>query len=667
MAYPGVHPDANGNLARFPSAELLVAQGLAKIWYVSSAKIQSRADSNFYALILEPTDELKRRFNFTGDLACVLCPYERFDQRTIEVAQTILSQKSVRVDQNHVVIVARDNEVFRKVTEQNRAHSARQILVAFTYEELLGEKEQVVQRTVGRLSELLYVRPVFAYDSPLRHDEDLFGRESDIQLLHGKYSNGENGCLFGLRRVGKTSVLLALERRVEKNGGLVAYLDCSSPSAHLGRWNLLLYQIKKELCKKAGLSSSKLSSEGVYGSPQRAAAAFEEDLLALFNSKGKKRVLIILDEVESISFELSPSAHWADGGDYLLFWQALRSIYQRNAELLSIVVAGVNPRIVEQAQVGTGKDNPIFGSITPNYLSLFDGDRVAEMVNGIGKHIGLAFDVEVTGALAHDFGGHPFVIRQACHQIHLLLQEEGCQRPYKVQRFFYERHHTRILASVTTYLKSVIDVLKSKYKEEYELLCQLAAGNEVTFRDFALQSRQWTEHLKGYGLVVEDGGHYYFKIASIADLLSESESIQNTGTPLTVRWEQISSRRNSFESWLKGLAMTMLKARHGQKASDVVIPELQKASQKEKFEKLGFDKAWKVELYFLDLMRIVLANWDDFQSVFKGDKVRFQQCMGTVNSYRADAHAKEINDEEFAAVSAALLWLENRHKEFIGE
>ena len=56
----------------------------------------------------------------------------------------------------------------------------------------------------------LYERDLFGVASPLRDDNLFFGktRFNVISELYGKYLQGEHGGVFGLRRIGKTSILL---------------------------------------------------------------------------------------------------------------------------------------------------------------------------------------------------------------------------------------------------------------------------------------------------------------------------------------------------------------------------------------------------------------------------------------------------------------------------
>ncbi|MBN0764899.1 hypothetical protein JTM21_41235, partial [Pseudomonas aeruginosa] len=80
------------------------------------------------------------------------------------------------------------------------------------------------------------------------------------------------------------------------------------------------------------------------------------------------------------------------------------------------MLVGTNPSCIEAASL-LGHDNPIYASIPSQYVPPFNAEQVQQMVTRLGDYMGLKFDALISAKLTEDFGGHPFLIRQACSQI----------------------------------------------------------------------------------------------------------------------------------------------------------------------------------------------------------------------------------------------------------
>ncbi|MEH7131474.1 hypothetical protein V7103_25240, partial [Neobacillus drentensis] len=76
----------------------------------------------------------------------------------------------------------------------------------------------------NKLRKYFYSRDLFALESPIKSDTYFYGRKKIVQEFYSKYVNGEQGGLFGLRKIGKTSVLYALERTIQSKNGNVLYI-----------------------------------------------------------------------------------------------------------------------------------------------------------------------------------------------------------------------------------------------------------------------------------------------------------------------------------------------------------------------------------------------------------------------------------------------------------
>ena len=68
-------------------------------------------------------------------------------------------------------------------------------------------------------------------------------------------------------------------------------------------------------------------------------------------------------------------------------------------------------------------NNPLYGQISPEYIEPFDVTLTTQMVQALGGHMGLGFSDEICAYLTRDYGGHPFLIWQACSAIDRILSK----------------------------------------------------------------------------------------------------------------------------------------------------------------------------------------------------------------------------------------------------
>jgi len=161
-----------------------------------------------------------------------------------------------------------------------------------------------------------------------------------VHFFYDKYRTGETSGLFGLRKIGKTSVLYALERQLIARDEFSIYIDCQDPSLHKRRWNEAIEHIIQSIfLKLKGHNNIDLELEKDY-TEKNASSSFIKDLKKAYKELKNKRILLIFDEIENLTFQLSPSEHWKSGEDFISFWQALRSAYQANNHLFSFLIAG---------------------------------------------------------------------------------------------------------------------------------------------------------------------------------------------------------------------------------------------------------------------------------------------------------------------------------------
>jgi len=639
---PGIHP--NFLIERFSGVEKSILKRLSNEWFLTSSGCEiTLVTSSYNYFLMKPTTIFGEMFNIEREVVCVFSPYPDFEPRTLDVfAKAQEGLTDLRAESICKVLISADPNVEQRIDSLLKSDPEQPIVVPFTYDELYNRFDDYFIR--NRFRKHFYSRNLFDFLSPLKSDLYFFGRSQLVHELVNRHKSGEHTGLFGLRKSGKTSIIYAVERTLSASGDQFVSLDCESPSIHKCRWNELLEKLVHEYHSKAQ-SKAKIVAAGRY-EEKSAADSFEEDILKIYRSKKKQSTLFIFDEIERISPNTGSSDHWRNQSDFIYFWQTLRGFYQRNPEVFTYMVVGTNPAAVENATL-VGHENPIFASIPCQYVPSFEVEQVRQMVRKLGRYVGLKFDELIYSKLADDFGGHPFLIRQACSLIH---QESKGERPVVVDKALYERAKKQFVSHSSHYLEMIVDVLREWYPNEYEMLKYLAQGDMESFNEFATDSSVFTKHLIGYGLVQYSGNGYVFNIESLKEFLAHQHQYERINLSDTEKVEEVGRRRNALEKQLRTVLRNALRFAYGNKARDKVIASLQEP-RREKMMDHSLELLLSKDtspLFFLDLVNIVNREWEVVKNVFEMEKNRVVLMLEEINRIgRPDAHAKAIEKDDF--------------------
>lgn len=647
----------------------LAIEEMSKYGLITFSREQSFKSTNYTIHFFKPVSKLKQLYNL-GDEVLILCcndNFKEFKSRTkdcLDFLLTMSSEYKNRLDKITCFLFDDCEDISERVKQDRVENPDSRLIVPFAYSEIQnGLSEDCLQ---GRLRTFLYERDLFGVATPLQNDNMFFGKDRTdiISELYGKYRQGEHGGLFGLRKIGKTSILNLLQQRVDQSNGIVKYFDCTK--YHHLRWHQLLRQIIIEISEKyldAEGNNASVSFISDEYDETTANLSFEKDLKKLYSLLSNKRILFIFDEIEQISYSTSPSQHWKQENDALFFWQAIRSIFQTDSYLFSFIITGVNPKCIEDSKIN-GTDNPIFNILAPIFVPLFEYSDVNNMVSNIGRHLGLSFDEEIFTKLVDDYGGHPFLTRQVCSKINNELLKEKQIRPYKISKYTYEKRSTDYRTQMEAVFAQILGVLEDYYPNEYELLKALALNGSDIFKRKLVYGDSSISHLLGYCLIKNVDGDYYIRIKSIGEYLIHKNQYDITLTDDVEKREQIVRRRSIIENAMRNLIANQLKIKYGKKAREQLIQKINGTTadktQESKIKSAkDFDHAMQ-ELYFSQLKELIIKDWKDYNMIFV-DRVKFEQFFETINKFRkVDAHSSSISDEDNAILHIAFRFFEDK-------
>jgi hypothetical protein len=602
--------------------------------------------TDYTMVFLQPSETMQLNFNLSNEMLLLFSQYPKFDTRTFDLVDKTLEDYSNRLDKLCVIIVSEDASFIDEISRLIEAQSDFRLIVPFLYDEILSSNYNET-KIYNRMRKFLYSRDLFALESPLQKDDYFFGRSHVVQQLLGKYLSGEQSGLFGLRKIGKTSVLYALQRTLIHRNGKSLFIDCQSPAVHMKKWYQLLEYIVIEFSKRYDLYyffKSISYNEG------NAASRFEKDIGDLYDLLEKQRILLIFDEIENISYSVSMNEHWKSGNDFLYFWQTIRSVYQKNPNILSFVIAGVNPTIVEIPLIQKS-DNPIFGMIKSIYLDFFELSDIKHMVSRIGGYMGLQFDEEIFTYLVEDYGGHPFLTRQVCSLINKTIKD----KPSKVDKYLYKGKKENFDTTITPYVDQIISVLENWYPHELKLLSILAAKGNTQFQQ-EINSKNEINHLLGYGIVVKYKNSYNITINAVSKYAQKVFIDNSIPDNLDEKWASISKRRNKIEINIREIIKNALQSNLGKASTKNILLGVKNSSIRDTIKTNTVSKILEDYFYFPDYIVVISKNWKYFENIF-ADKSDFIMCMKTINEYRVDAHAKQIDDATYFRLDYALKWI----------
>ena len=164
--------------------------------------------------------------------------------------------------------------------------------------------------------------------------EDFFDRETDLEILEARVREGNHVLLSGQRRMGKTSVLRELGRRLENDGWIFMFVDVEDASnaedavanmaiaAH--KYRALVMRFTAEMGRRLHEKDVELSASG-FGLKVRAGldgGSWRRDgeSLLVECASLEKPVLLVIDEMPILLKRMLQEDHGARRVDEFLSW-----------------------------------------------------------------------------------------------------------------------------------------------------------------------------------------------------------------------------------------------------------------------------------------------------------------------------------------------------------
>ena len=245
-----------------------------------------------------------------------------------------------------------------------------------------------------------------------------FGRGSLLAKLEQELNNRQSLGLWGLRKSGKTSILLQLEQILRAH--TVVRIDLQAFTARGPFGNRIFNEILRQLCVALHRLGRQVacpefpanapahdSAFEFVGAVTRIASQLGEALMA-------PPIVCMLDEMERV---LPGSAEAAE--EFNVTFGALRSLCQ-DKRVMSLLVTDLFPdatQINHWPVTGTGT-NPLFNFLKSVYAGPFRETDTVQMIQALGKLLNFELEPGELQRIHALSGGHPFLARQVAAMLY---------------------------------------------------------------------------------------------------------------------------------------------------------------------------------------------------------------------------------------------------------
>lgn len=357
-----------------------------------------------FVYLLKPEDFIKNGYGVEKEMLLAFSPYEEVQARAIQAVNMLfeLFPYRNRIDTLNCFLISKDESVLEYRGLTSFGGGCSRIIVPLIYDDVLKNKNDVWYLR-NQLKNNFFDVDLFGYTLPLRDESSFFGRQQVVSRYIDAIKRCENKGVFGVRKTGKTSLLFKIDRIVrEQNLGFVFFYDCKSPSYRKFHWNELLGEICDNIAKRLRIKIRRQYDE------RNIIKSFRYVMKEA--SMRNKKIVIMFDEIEYISFRSPLDAHWKT--EYIEFWQTIWSVQSLHRNLV-FIISGVNASVTEIDTVN-GVQNPLFGIVQSEYLQGLNQEEIHSMIRTLGKRMGLKFSHDASDFLFEQYNGHPMLTRLAC-------------------------------------------------------------------------------------------------------------------------------------------------------------------------------------------------------------------------------------------------------------
>lgn len=257
---------------------------------------------------------------------------------------------------------------------------------------------------------------------PVSDAVSFFGREGITDEMLDALKIGKRLGLFGLHKIGKSSVL----QRLQKNSEFpVSYIYLRDHDNIVNIYHRILNGWWLDIRTKYPSIEwrvPKLTYSNDIDAKSELNRAINDLLSILEKATVAPRLGIFLDEIDKI-------VPYMQGDEkkltfYINLMDSLRGLQQEIGSL-SLLVAGVHPILARVNYFWGDQKNPMHQVISEKFLPPLEEESCEFMIRCLGEQVRLTYSTKALNYIIQKSGSHPFLARQICSLIYKEIGESG--------------------------------------------------------------------------------------------------------------------------------------------------------------------------------------------------------------------------------------------------
>ncbi|HEY6464254.1 MAG TPA: protein kinase, partial [Polyangiaceae bacterium] len=462
----------------------------------------------FWALNLRMSNDLAELFGRRFEVLLIASDATRFDLTIFSEIEGILHKYRPRMSEDFVLVVSADHDA-----EDIVAHATERTEighVAIPMHRLASLAPYGTDTLRALLQAKVYSRDLYQLSGAVTDPSRFFGRQTLLNELENILRLKGHVGLFGLRKMGKTSLLYRLlEKLHSHNTMLPAHVDTQRIDAIERTAPFFLWSLGQALwdSNKAVQQTKGLRLFGVHKMladvPANVKASLSEyfwhDIRQILATHERKRIVFLVDEIERMwpgEKAVTSASNW--GQAFVDVWRLLRGIEQENPGRISYFLTGTSPECLEKNRAA-GQENPLHRYVERRFLPNLEESSRRDLLVKVGDRIGMKWTDGAVHFVVQQVSGHPSLLRTVGSFVHRSLASRT--GPVTVDETLVRDLFRGVVPELNASFRQITESLRESYPDDFMLLEMLANGRLHEFGEYAAAAPDALVHLEGYELV----------------------------------------------------------------------------------------------------------------------------------------------------------------------